>query len=70
MNLKSKFRWKELSEDGLLKDPKEYGPYYSRSGLNSYGYDSKEEALEDLLNNKEGYKYDELVLIETVSFVR
>ena len=39
-----KYRWMILSEDGLLKTPKDR---YGSSIFNNFGYDSKEEAIED-----------------------
>lgn len=65
--LKTKYYWKELSDDGLLKEPPELGPYYDEVSLNHYGggYDSEEEAYSDLLSKPkfEGYC---LVLVKEV----
>lgn len=38
--------WRELTEDGLLKEPKEQGPYYDRDSLKN-GYATEKEAVED-----------------------
>ena len=40
-----KYYWKELSKDGLLKDPDPVGSYYSRERLGVYGFNSREEAV-------------------------
>ena len=39
-----KYRWMVLTKDGLLKTPKDR---YGSSIFNNFGYDSKEEAIED-----------------------
>jgi hypothetical protein len=46
--LKKTYEWKELSSDGLLKEPEPCGPHYSQSTVNPYsgGYDTKKEAEE------------------------
>ena len=38
------YRWMILSEDGLLKTPKDI---YGSSIFNDFGYDSKEEAIKE-----------------------
>jgi hypothetical protein len=55
--IKKTYHWKRLTEDGLLKEPKELG--YSDS-LNSWsgGFDSEEEAQAKLLALDESYSYD------------
>lgn len=67
LKLYKKYYWKELSSDGLLKDPPKIGPYYDEAELNNYvhGYDTPEEAEQDLLSKKdfEGYH---LILIQEV----
>lgn len=51
-----RFYWKELSEDGLLKEPKGCGPYYS---LNNYnGFDTEEEAVRHFKKIRKIYKYE------------
>lgn len=47
MKLTIKYYWKTISSDGLVKNPEPVGPYYSETTLNEYGYNSKEDALED-----------------------
>jgi hypothetical protein len=72
IKFESRFFWKELSDDGLLKEPRRSGPYYDEVYLNNYhGYESREDAFEDWKNLvKQGYyKYDEFILIEKVSLI-
>ena len=40
------YTWRELSEDGLLKSPRDLGPYYDSENINGYygTFDSKEKA--------------------------
>jgi hypothetical protein len=44
--MKTWFEWRELTEDGLLKSPKECGPYYDRDQLKN-DYATEEEAIDD-----------------------
>lgn len=68
--LKTKYYWKELSEDGLLKEPPKLGPYFSPAKLNNFGcgYHSEEEACDDLLSEPlfEGYS---LTLVKEVQLL-
>ena len=63
-----KYYWKELSKDGLLKDPDPVGPYYSQYSLGIYGFNSREEAVaryEEFFRIHGPYEVDRsLVLIE------
>lgn len=64
-----KYYWKELSGDGLLKEPKGAGPYYSKEYLNKIGgFENKDEAIqayEEFYKLHGKYYVDrELVLIE------
>ena len=53
------YYWKEITDDGLLKEPKDLGPHYSTDSLNGYGgFDSEDEAIERLISMKKMYKYD------------
>lgn len=65
--MNKKLVWKVLSDDGLLKEPKPCGAYYSESDINPYGgFDSEEEAVDKLAAMKEIYSWDmdsEYVLI-------
>lgn len=65
--LKTKYYWKELSDDGLLKEPPEKGIYFSPERLNNFGdgYHSEEGACDDLLSKPlfEGYR---LTLVKEV----
>lgn len=45
--LEKRFYWKELSGDGLLKEPPRRGPYYNDISLNE-GFSSEEKALAGL----------------------
>ncbi len=70
IKFESRFFWKEISEDGLLKEPPKKGPYYNEVCLNNYsGYETREEALEDWLKlaKQDYYKYNKFILIEEVS---
>jgi hypothetical protein len=41
------YRWAEVSEDGLLKEPRVKGPYDDERTMNPWGgYDSEEAAIE------------------------
>ena len=64
---KKRLYWKKLTKDGLLKEPKDFGPYYSAEALNQYnGFETETEAIKQLEEMKETYKYDipaELVLV-------
>ena len=47
-SIKKTYRWKELTEDGLLKEPKELG--YGGESLNYWtGFDNEEDAQANLL---------------------
>jgi hypothetical protein len=77
--LKTRYYWQALSEDGLLKDPSSNYHGYNRGAtyLAKYGYDTREEALEDFkkyctyVDNKGKTQtiQTELILIETHRFV-
>ena len=60
MKLVIKYYWKEISSDGLVKNPEPIGPYYSETILDEYGYDSKEDALKDFKRycNAQEYFYN------------
>lgn len=64
--MKISFEWRELTDDGLLTVPKEYGPYYDRDRLNS-SYDTEEEAIEAFVAFKKRNEFSapsELVLLK------
>jgi len=71
--IKKKYYWKELTSDGLLKEPKEFGPYYSTESLNGWGgYDSEEAAIEKLIEINKRYEHSvpsSLTLITEYSVV-
>ena len=44
--VKKRYYWKVVTEDGLLKVPNKYGPYYDESKLNPYdGFDDEAQAV-------------------------
>ena len=66
--LRKIYKWKELSSDGLLKYPKEYGPHYDSGSVDDYGApfytaEEAEDALRNFMNNNESARHDEMVLI-------
>lgn len=68
--LKLTYYWKEISDDGLLKEPKEQGPYYSTERLNGWGgFETKEAAIEKLESWHKYYKYgvSNMILVEVYS---
>lgn len=69
--INSKLYWKELTSDGLLKEPKDLGPYYSTDSINQYdGFDTEDEAIKRLNKMVEIHKWDippKLILIRVYS---
>jgi len=69
MKLIKNYRWKKLTEDGLLREPKQEGPHYDYASINGYdGFESEEEAMTAMLEFNTRYKYSDsnhLVLITT-----
>ena len=67
MKVTKKYKWMELSEGGLLREPKEQGPYYSKESLNEWdGFETEEDAIAKWEEFKECYKFGvphELILI-------
>lgn len=66
MSFKKFYVWKVLSEDGLLKDHKPIGPYYSEITFNEE-FDTESEAVETLNKWLEHYEHrisSEFVLIQ------
>ncbi|MDD5149786.1 MAG: hypothetical protein PHC28_04810 [Flavobacterium sp.] len=66
--IKKKYVWKELSSDGLLKNPPAHGPYYNRDDrLQDMSFDTEEEAislLEDYIKvNDLNYYFADMILI-------
>ena len=54
--MKKMLVWKELSIDGLLKEPEDFGPYYDKESVNSNGgFDSEEEAIARLEQMNKAY---------------
>jgi hypothetical protein len=48
MTIQVKYYWKELSEDGLLKEPPVAGPEYDTRGMNGNGWYPDGYASEEL----------------------
>lgn len=65
--MKKRYEWRELTEDGLLREPKDAGPHYDRSRVNTYGgFDSEEQAFAAYVAFKKAHKFgiaSELVLV-------
>ena len=65
--MKKRYEWRELSEDGILREPKECGPHYDRESVNTYGgFDSEDSACAAYDAFKKAHKYgvaNELVLV-------
>jgi len=60
------YYWKELSSDGLLKEPKEVGAYYESESINNYyGFASEEDAIIHLTKmcNKHEFCIPDVMLI-------
>jgi hypothetical protein len=55
-----KLVWKELTSDGLLKEPADLRPYEeSAESINNFGgFDSEEQAIEKLEQMKNDYEWD------------
>lgn len=70
--IKSRFYWKQLSADGLLKDYKIPNGYYTED-LNPWeGYENEEEALLDLHQKLEDIRYGKpssLVLLKVFNYM-
>lgn len=53
-----KYYWKELTDDGLVKEPKELGPHYGKESLNDHGgFDTEEQALAHLEEMARAYRF-------------
>lgn len=73
--IKVKYYWREVSDDGLLKGVRD-SYYYDKElaeidTLGRYGYDTEEEALDDLKRwcDVMNRMYREFVMIKTYSVV-
>jgi len=57
--IKKTYYWKEITDDGLVKEPKEFGGHYEAESLNEYGgFASENEALKKLVEISETYEFD------------
>lgn len=66
--MEKRYFWKDLSSDGLLKEPDPIGPYYDQISLNGVlgdGFETEEEALERLqyVQNVSGHFIGHFMLI-------
>lgn len=55
--LEIKFKWKEFSYDGLLRDPSMYGPEWDSEHVNGWagGYDTEDAAIAAMVEFKAKY---------------
>jgi len=68
--MNSHFKWKELTSDGLLKEPSNKGPYYEEDVLNGYGGGFASQVLAEEALSRWFKKYNtspDFVLIEIFS---
>ncbi len=70
-----RYFWKELSEDGLLKEPKDVGHHYDNIPMNSYdyGFKTEQEAVDHFTQLNKEHEWScprELVLIKVYSTYR
>lgn len=66
MTIKKRYEWRELTDDGLLRTPKEVGPHYGKDNVNYYhGFDSEEDAIMAYEEFRKRHEWDfhELVLV-------
>ena len=65
-SIKKTYHWKRLTEDGLLKEPKDLGHGYANLNDWGCGFDSEEEAQAKLLALNESYpddlRYDKVLI--------
>lgn len=65
--MRIRYEWRKLSEDGLLKEPRDVGPHYDTFNVNCFGgFESEGSALARLeeLFSTDKYNCDDLVLIK------
>jgi hypothetical protein len=67
MKITKTYEWKIITQDGLLKTPPKFGPYYNEEDLNNYGgFDTEEEAISQFLVFNDRYYlngFDDYTLI-------
>jgi hypothetical protein len=70
--MNKKYKWVELSDQGLMVKPKELGPYYDKEDFNGhYGhFDSEAGAIEhaEKVRRNHPYSENELVLVTVYVF--
>lgn len=74
MKTKTTYYWKEITEDGLVKEPKKCGRYYNEDYVNNYGsgYESKEDAIKDLITFRKKHGWSapgSLFLVEEYTII-
>jgi hypothetical protein len=50
-NVKKYFVWRIITDDGLVKNPDSFGPYYDKEYINGYyddGFGTEQEAMDKL----------------------
>jgi len=71
--IKKKYFWKEISGDGLIKNPKAFGPYYSTESLNCFcGFDNEKDAEDKLIKINKIYPHEipsSLILVAEYSVI-
>ncbi len=74
MKHKRSYKWKELTSDGLLREPEKVEAHYDPESVNGYdgSFDTKEEALEQWKYLKKSDSWgvpSSLVLIEEYNLI-
>jgi len=67
--MEKRLYWKELTDDGLMKEPQDVGPAYSPDSFNGWaGYESEEGAVRHLecLKKKHNYAVNGNYVLVTV----
>jgi len=56
--IKKTYHWKEITDDGLVKEPPKFGPHYSTESLNGWGgHDSEAEAFKQLEHINKAHQF-------------
>ncbi len=58
MKTEVKYKWMDISSDGLLKEPEDVGAYYESASVNGFDgcFDTKEEAVQRIKELRERYE--------------
>ena len=75
ITVQKRLYWKVVSEDGLLKEPRKYGPVYDEKTINNYqGFETEEQAVQALRDfvseNDLWYAGNELTLVAIYKPIR